>query len=88
MKKLHVDRPEDLDDHKELDLLQRLAISWDVSEDQLAELTAEVDSWLRDRSDDSVSYITFKHLHLTDVDGFCIVVYCSSKIPSCLDSTS
>ncbi|KDR79228.1 hypothetical protein GALMADRAFT_277717 [Galerina marginata CBS 339.88] len=53
MKKLHVDRPENIDDHREIDLLQRLAISWDTPEEQLEELTAEVDLWLRDRSDDS-----------------------------------
>ncbi|KAF8884408.1 hypothetical protein CPB84DRAFT_155616 [Gymnopilus junonius] len=53
MKKLHVDRPDEIDDHKEFDLLQRLAISWDVPENQLKELTDEIDSWLRNRSDDS-----------------------------------
>jgi hypothetical protein len=55
MKKLHVDRPENIDDHKEIDLLQRLAISWETSPEQLRVVVAEVDRWLRDRSDDAVS---------------------------------
>jgi len=55
MKKLHVDRPENIDDHKEIDLLQRLAISWETSPEQLAMIVAEVDLWLRGRSDDAVS---------------------------------
>lgn len=68
MKKLHVDRPEEIDDHKELDLLQRLTISWDVPEDQLEELTSEIDSWLSHRSEDSVSSHTSDNLLLTDAE--------------------
>ncbi|CAA7257511.1 unnamed protein product [Cyclocybe aegerita] len=52
IKKLHVDKPEDIDDHRELDLLQRLALSWDLADDQLEDITDEVDAWLEDREDD------------------------------------
>ena len=55
MKKLHVDRPDNIDDHKEIDLLQRLAISWETAPDQLDVVVNEVDLWLRSRSDDAVS---------------------------------
>ncbi|PPQ84401.1 hypothetical protein CVT25_012500 [Psilocybe cyanescens] len=53
MKRLHVDRPENIDDHKEIDLLQRLAVSWETPAEQLEEVTTEVDVWLRDRADDA-----------------------------------
>ncbi|KAF8962148.1 hypothetical protein BDZ97DRAFT_1826582, partial [Flammula alnicola] len=53
MKKLHVDKPEDIDDHKEIDLLQRLVISWDTPQEQLEEITTEVDLWLGLRSDEA-----------------------------------
>jgi hypothetical protein len=55
MKKLHVDRPDNIDDHKEIDLLQRLAISWETTPEQLEIVVTEVDLWLRSRSDDAVS---------------------------------
>ena len=55
MKKLHVDRPDNIDDHREIDLLQRLAISWETTPEQLEVVVTEVDLWLRSRSDDSVS---------------------------------
>jgi hypothetical protein len=55
MKRLHVDRPDNIDDHKEIDLLQRLAISWETTPEQLEVVVAEVDLWLRSRSDDAVS---------------------------------
>lgn len=57
MKRLHVDRPEDIDDHKETDLLQRLVISWDTPPEQLAEVVGEVDAWLAHRSEESVSLL-------------------------------
>ncbi|KAJ3510928.1 hypothetical protein NLJ89_g4397 [Agrocybe chaxingu] len=52
IKKLHVDKPEDIDDHRELDLLQRLTLSWDLPDDQLEDITDEVDAWLEEREDD------------------------------------
>lgn len=55
MKRLHVDRPDNIDDHREIDLLQRLAISWETTPEQLEVVVAEVDLWLRSRSDDAVS---------------------------------
>lgn len=55
MKRLHVDRPDNIDDHKEIDLLQRLAISWETTPQQLEVVVTEVDLWLRSRSDDAVS---------------------------------
>lgn len=54
MKRLHVDRPDNIDDHKEIDLLQRLAISWETTPQQLEVVVTEVDLWLRSRSDDAV----------------------------------
>lgn len=55
MKRLHVDRPDNIDDHKEIDLLQRLAISWETTPEQLELVVIEVDLWLHSRSDDAVS---------------------------------
>ena len=60
MKRLHVDPPEDIDDHKETDLLQRLVISWDTPPEQLAEVVNEVDTWLAHRSDESVSSVGYR----------------------------
>ncbi|KIM43751.1 hypothetical protein M413DRAFT_443658 [Hebeloma cylindrosporum] len=53
MKRLHVDRPDNIDDHKEIDLLQRLAISWETTPEQLEVVVTEVDLWLSSRSDDA-----------------------------------
>ena len=53
-KKLHVDRPEFVDENKEHDLLQRMALSSEAPQEQLQELTHEVDSWLETRADDTV----------------------------------
>lgn len=55
MKKLHVDRPEEVDDRKEVDLLQRLVLSWDTPPEQLQQVVDEVDAWLATRHEDSVS---------------------------------
>lgn len=52
-KKLHVDRPDTVDENRENDLLQRLAISAEAPEDQLQELLNEVDVWLESRADDT-----------------------------------
>lgn len=57
MKRLHVDKPEDIDDHKEVDLLQRLVVSWDTPPEQLQEVVNEVDLWLDNRSEEAVSQI-------------------------------
>jgi hypothetical protein len=57
MKRLHVDKPEDIDDHKEVDLLQRLIVSWDTPPEQLQEVMDEVDLWLDNRSEEAVSQI-------------------------------
>lgn len=57
MKRLHVDKPEDIDDHKEVDLLQRLIVSWDTPPEQLHEVVNEVDLWLGNRSEEAVSQI-------------------------------
>ena len=56
-KKLHVDRPDTVDENRENDLLQRLAISAEAPEDQLQELLNEVDVWLDSRADDTVCVI-------------------------------
>lgn len=53
-KRLHVDRPETVDENREIDLLQRMAISAEAPEDQLQELLNEVDAWLDSRADDTV----------------------------------
>lgn len=62
MKRLHVDRPDNIDDHKEIDLLQRLVISWETTPEQLEVVVNEVDLWLRSRSDDAVSIGPAFHL--------------------------
>jgi len=74
MKKLHVDRPDNIDDHKEIDLLQRLAISWETAPDQLDVVVNEVDLWLRSRSDDSVSMpcILFLQMSCANQEFKCI----------------
>ena len=43
-----------MDENKENDLLQRMAISAEAPEDQLQELLNEVDVWLDSRADDTV----------------------------------
>lgn len=56
MKKLHVEEPTgSLIDHQEIDLLQRVALSWDSPEDHLVELTSEVEGWLERQHADGVS---------------------------------
>jgi hypothetical protein len=52
-----VDRPDTVDENRENDLLQRLAISAEAPEDQLEELLNEVDLWLDSRADDTVRMI-------------------------------
>lgn len=49
-----MDRPETVDENRENDLLQRMAISAEAPEDQLQELLNEVDVWLDTRADDTV----------------------------------
>ena len=49
-----MDRPETVDENREVDLLQRMAISAEAPEDQLQELLNEVDAWLDSRADDTV----------------------------------
>lgn len=56
-KKLHVDRPDTVDENRENDLLQRLAIAAEGPEDQLQELLNEVDVWLDTRAEDAVCVI-------------------------------
>ena len=58
-KRLHVDRPETVDENRENDLLQRMAISAEAPEDQLQELLNEVDAWLDSRADDTVCVYWF-----------------------------
>jgi hypothetical protein len=58
-KRLHVDRPETVDENRENDLLQRMAISAEVPEDQLQVLLDEVDAWLDSRADDTVCVLVF-----------------------------
>lgn len=90
MKKLHVDRPENIDDHKEIDLLQRLAISWETAPEQLEEVTTEVDVWLRDRADDAVSS-SFLHVRLLLVAyvwNSMIVVHCVEESKGSVDEES
>lgn len=54
MKKLHVDRPEGLDDPREADLLQRIVTSFEASEDIRQALLEEVDGYLNDRAEELV----------------------------------
>lgn len=55
MKRLIVDRLEDVDDkfqgdsRRENELLRRLMVSWDDSDERLVDLTREVDLWLEGR---------------------------------------
>ena len=55
-KRLHVDRPETVDDNGELDLLRRMAISAEACEDLRQELLNELDALL-DSRDDTVCVI-------------------------------
>ena len=55
MKLLHVGKPEEIDDNKEVDLLQRLAILWGAPDEQLSEIVQEVDTWLQTKSEQAVS---------------------------------
>ncbi|TFK36277.1 hypothetical protein BDQ12DRAFT_654772, partial [Crucibulum laeve] len=52
-KKLHVDRPDEVVDPTEVTLLQKFVLKWDGPEDELAEVTSEVNSWLSDTADDT-----------------------------------
>ncbi|KAF8628308.1 hypothetical protein AX17_006011 [Amanita inopinata Kibby_2008] len=61
MKRLIVDRMEDMDEQmlgesrREVELLRRLMVCWDDSDQCLAELTREVDSWLEGRAESHVA---------------------------------
>lgn len=57
MKLLHVGRPDEVDDNKEVDLLRRLAVLWDAPDEQLSEIMQEVDTWLESKSEQAVSYV-------------------------------
>lgn len=46
-----------MEDTKDLDLLQRLALAWECPPEQLKDITEEVDAWLRDRPDNKVCRI-------------------------------
>ncbi|KAL0958972.1 hypothetical protein HGRIS_014284 [Hohenbuehelia grisea] len=59
-KKLHVDRPETVDDEsitpeREIELLQQLSLKWNevIPEDELGALTTEIDAYLEERPPDS-----------------------------------
>jgi hypothetical protein len=54
MKKLHVDRPEGQEDPREADLLQRVATSFEASEDIRRDLQAEVATYLTGKAEDVV----------------------------------
>jgi len=53
-KRLHVGRPENVDDHRETDLLQRLVVAWESPTEHLSQLLSEIDTWLAGRADDTV----------------------------------
>jgi hypothetical protein len=65
-KKLHVDRPDTVDENRENDLLQRLAVAAEAPEDQLQELVNEVDVWLDTRAEDTVCDIISSNWLLSD----------------------
>ena len=58
LEKLHVDRPENVDENKENNLLQKLVFSWEAPEVQLRRLALEVDKWLGTRADDTVCILS------------------------------
>ncbi|RXW16615.1 hypothetical protein EST38_g9236 [Candolleomyces aberdarensis] len=53
LKKLHVDRPDGEEDPREGDLLQRVAMSFEVSEEHRRELLDEIDKWLEEKHEDA-----------------------------------
>lgn len=53
MKKLHVDRPEGVEDPRESDLLHRVVMVFDAGEEQRLELMAEIDTWLANKQPDA-----------------------------------
>ncbi len=57
MKKLHVDKPESLDEVKEADFLQRLIRAWDASEEELVSLLNDIGGWLENKEDDEVRFL-------------------------------
>jgi len=54
----YVDRPEFVDENRENDFLQRLAICAETPEDQIQDLIYEVDTWLDTRADDTVCTVS------------------------------
>lgn len=56
MKKLHVDKPESLDEVKETEFLQRLILAWDASEEELLVLLNQVGEWLENKEEDEVRF--------------------------------
>lgn len=54
MKKLHVDKPESLDEVKETEFLQRLILAWDASEEELLALLTQIGDWLENKEEDEV----------------------------------
>ncbi|TFK67209.1 hypothetical protein BDN72DRAFT_111860 [Pluteus cervinus] len=53
IRKLHVDKPADVDDQREMDLLRRLMLYWDAQDDHLAVLLEEVEQWLLTRHEET-----------------------------------
>lgn len=56
MKKLHVDKPESLDEVKETEFLQRLILAWDASEEELLALLNQIGDWLENKEEDEVRF--------------------------------
>lgn len=49
-----MDKPADVDDQREMDLLRRLMLYWDAQDDHLAILLEEVEQWLLTRHEETV----------------------------------
>lgn len=60
MKKLHVDKPESLDEVKETEFLQRLILAWDASEEELLVLLNQVGEWLENKEEDEVRFYSLR----------------------------
>ena len=73
-----MDRLEDVDEkfqgdsRRENELLRRLMVSWDDSDERLVDLTREVDLWLEGRSDSVWIPITFSLLDTLLIMRLCL----------------
>lgn len=57
IKKLHVDKPDSVDDVRQAEFLQRLILAWDASDEELLVLLTQIEEWLNSKDEDEVCIV-------------------------------